>query len=397
MMHFTPQTPIALPGMVNAHSHAFQRLLRGRVQRRLPHRTDSFWTWRETMYALANQLDPSALEASARLTYAECLEAGYTAVGEFHYLHHPVGTDDDGLAAAEAMIRGARQTGIRLCLLAAAYERGGFGEALTERQGCFDTKSPEALLSLVDKLLAIVAREGEGRIAIGLAIHSVRAVPPAQMSLLAAGARARGLPIHVHASEQPKEVQDCLAATGHRPIGLLAEAGVLGPDCSVVHATWYDDADLDRLEESGSGVIICPSTEGDLGDGFPRLAAMHARGIRLSIGSDSHAVIDPFAELRQLETNGRVASGSRCVLADSDGELRGPLEAIGSRHGRRALGLPETGHGDGLVLRAEARFFAEVPDGDRALAALLGGHAGLVDRVEVGGELLVEGGRHLHL
>jgi len=349
------------------------------------------------MYALANRLELKDIEASARLVYAECLEAGYTAVGEFHYLHHPGGTADSGLGSASAIIRAARQTGIRLRLLFTVYSRGGFGQPLRDEQRRFETPSLADVERALDGIAKTLLPSDAGRLGLGLAIHSVRAVEDSWFGPIAELAREREIPLHVHASEQRVEVETCRAHFGLSPIALLDERGALGPETSLVHATWCDDEDLDRIARSGATVVICPTTEGDLGDGVPRTAAMWARRIPIAIGSDSHAIIDPFAELRRLEYDARAASESRCVLVDARGEALESLIAIGSTAGRRSLGFSETDHGDRVRLRADARFFAGIAPGDRAVAALLGAHPGLVDEVQVGGEVLVVNGRHAHV
>ena len=381
---------ISLPGFANAHSHAFQRLLRGRVQRRDPGREDSFWTWRERMYALADELDIASLEAAARLCYVECLEAGYTAVGEFHYLHHDrAGAPlSDPLAASRAHLAAARQVGIRLSLLWCVYARGGIGQPLSARQERFAVPDLDSARRALDALAPLV--DGR-RSRLGLAIHSVRAVPREWLGPLAAEARQRGLPIHAHVSEQPREVADCRVHYGMSPVQLLAAEGVLGPDFTAVHATWLDDADIATLAAHGVTVALCPTTEGDLGDGFPPTRELHAAGVPLAIGSDSHAVIDPFAELRAAEYQARARAGCRCVLSDADGEVAPVLARVGHDHGYRALGLP--GDGDRVTLRADARLFEGVDD--PLAVALLGGHAGLVSTVEVAGEAVVRDGRHL--
>ncbi len=390
-----PHAPFVLPGLANAHSHAFQRWLRGHVQHRDPEREDSFWSWRERMYALAAGLDLQGLEAASRATYVECLEAGYTAVGEFHYLHHGAGggpwrkAPDDSLAASRAVLRAAGQAGIRLALLWTVYARGGFGRPLSERQARFGTSDPDHVRRALDGLTELV--DGE-RTTLGLALHSVRAVPEAWLGPLAEEARTRGLPLHVHVSEQPAEVHDCLRATGLTPVGLLSREGVLGRGTTLVHATWLDEDDLGLVSRSGARICLCPTTEGDLGDGVPRTAELHERGVHLCIGSDSHATIDPFAELRALEHQARNATGRRCVLTDDAGHVAPALLDIASTAGYRALALPSTG--DRVYLDQDARLLEG--SGEHWLAAALtAGHPGLVRRVEVGGEVVVEGGRHM--
>lgn len=382
--------PLALPGFANVHSHAFQRLLRGTVQRRDPNRQDSFWTWRERMYALADGLESDALEAAARLCYIECLEAGYTAVGEFHYLHHDRGGAPyaDPLTNSRAHLAAARQAGIRLSLLWCVYARGGIAEPLNARQQRFAVADLDTVKSALDALAGLV----DGRMSrLGLAIHSVRAVPREWLAPLAEEARSRGLPIHAHVSEQPREVADCRVHYGLSPVQLLAAEGVLGPDFTAVHATWLDEDDVATLAASGATVCLCPTTEGDLGDGFPPTADLHGAGVPLTIGSDSHAVIDPFAELRAAEYQARARTGSRCVLADGAGEVAPVLARIGHDNGYRSLGLDDDG--DRVYLRDDARLFAEVSD--LLPVALLGGHPGLVTRVEVAGEAVVVDGRHI--
>jgi formimidoylglutamate deiminase len=383
---------MSLPGIANVHSHAFQRGLRGDVQRRDLSQADTFWTWRERMYDLALTLDLEGLEAAARLTFLECLESGYTAVGEFHYVHHgPDGRPyGDPVATSRAMIRAAKQVGIRLTLLWTAYARGGFGVPLSARQSRFRASDPGEVERALDALLPEV--DGE-RIALGLALHSVRAVPPGWLAPLAELARSRGLPIHGHVSEQPQEIAACRDATGLSPVGLLAREGVLGSDFTAVHATWLDDDDLRLLSSSGSTVCLCPTTECDLGDGVPRTAELFEADVPLCVGSDSHAVIDPFAELRMVEYQARAATGRRCVLVDEEGAVAPALVQIGHHNGYRALGL--SGEGDRVTFREDAR--ALQGTSDVVAAALTAGHPGLIDRVEVAGETLVASGRHLHL
>ncbi len=370
-----------LPGFANVHSHAFQRLLRGSVQSREPGRADTFWTWRERMYALAQRMDVADLEAAARQCYTECRSAGYTAIGEFHYLHHrPDGERyADPVATSRAMLRAARQADVRIALLWTVYHRGGFGgAALGPRQRRFGTAQLDDVWRALDALAGAV----DGRTSrLGLAIHSVRAVPEGWLGPLAEGARGRGLPIHAHVSEQRVEVETCVATHGVSPVGLLAREGVLGPDFTAVHATWLSDADIAALAASGSRVCLCPTTEGDLGDGVPRTAELYAAGVELCIGSDSHAVIDPFSELRFAEYQARAATESRCVLADAgSGEVAPVLRRIGSANGYEALGL--TAAGDRVHLDARAPALVGVTDAPSA--ALMGGHPGLVQKVTLG-------------
>ncbi len=381
---------VVLPGFANVHSHAFQRLARGAVQHKDPTRADTFWSWRDRMYTLAATLDLDALEAAARLVYRECLASGYTAVGEFHYLHHdPAGQPwPDPVAAARAHIRAAREIGIRLTLLFTAYARGGIDTPLAPAQRRFATPSIDDVVRALD----LLAPEDDGRrVKIGLALHSIRAVPRDWLGPLAAIARARAMPIHVHAAEQPAEVAQSRAAYGLSPIAVLAAEGVAGPDVTIVHATWLGDEDVETIARTGTRVALCPTTEADLGDGIARVADLYEAGVPLCVGSDSHAVIDALREVAMCEQLARLQTGQRCVITDADGHVAPALLAIGHDHGYAALGLP--GDGDRVVL-GDDLFFAGVADPSAALAAaVMGGHAGLVAQVEVDGALVYERGR----
>ncbi len=379
-----------LPGLANVHSHIFQRSLRGGVQRRDPSRSDSFWTWRETMYELAGRLDASDLERVARNAYAECLEAGYTAIGEFHYLHRLRGAQDpdDVLESSRVLLRAAAQTGIRITLLWTVYQQGGFGQLLEERQRPFRAGD----LDHVSRVLDALGAEMDGvQSALGLAIHSVRAVPREWFGPLAEMAASRGLVLHAHVSEQPAEIEACLKHTGLTPIGLLDHEGALSERFTGVHATWLKPEDVTILSRTGAGVCVCPTTEGDLGDGFAPTGALNDAGVPLSIGSDSHAVIDPFAELRTLEYQARAQAGARCILVDDHGALGPRLLKIGSQNGYEALGLPRDG--DRVVIDSSARAMQEL--GEPLGALMTAGHPGLVERVEVAGEVVVDQGKHV--
>jgi formimidoylglutamate deiminase len=294
---------LSLPGFVNAHSHAFQRALRGRTE------GDDFWGWREAMLELAGGLTVEQVREGYVGVYREMLAAGYTAVGEFHYL---------GLAEAHAAVEAATEAGIELVLLLAAYARGGLERS---RQG-----------SVAEYLEQLEAVRATG-VRVGLAPHSVRACPRDWLVELGLYAARENLPLHVHADEQPREIEECLAEHGLRPIELLAETGCLGPHATVVHATHADARELDLLAESGARVCVCPTTEANLGDGFVPAAELCERGIGLCIGSDSNVRIDPLEELRELEGTARRAAGSRNVLSVST------LLCCGADEGAAALRL----------------------------------------------------------
>ena len=294
--------PCELPGFVNAHCHAFQRELRGRIE------GGDFWAWREAMLELAQGLSSGDVRSSYVQVYCELLDAGYTAVGEFHYLGF-----DAALAAAEA----AEEAGIELVLLYAAYAVPPFAQ------------------ESVAEYLEDVERLRKRGLVVGVAPHSVRACPPDWLREIGRYAEQESLVLHVHACEQPKEVQDCIDTYGVRPIELLAQTGCLGPDTTVVHATHASDAELDLVHDAGARVCFCPTTEANLGDGFAPVDRICSRRIGICIGSDSNVRIDPLEELRELEGIARRLTLSRDVV---------PLErllAFGSDEGAASLGLEQ--------------------------------------------------------
>jgi formimidoylglutamate deiminase len=294
---------LRLPGFVNAHSHAFQRALRGRTE------GGDFWEWRSSMLAVAEGLSPDQVRSGYVQAYREMLSAGYTVVGEFHYL---------GLPEAHAAVEAAAEAGIEIVLLLAAYGRGGLERSRQE--------SPAAYLEQLESIR-------ETGVRVGLAPHSVRACPRDWLEELGAYAARESLPLHVHADEQPKEIEECVAEHGMRPIELLADAGCLGPHTTVVHATHADALELDLLAESGARVCLCLTTEANLGDGFAPVAELRERGIGICIGSDSNARIDPLEELRELEGIARRKTFRRNVLPVEE------LLSLGSAEGAAALGI----------------------------------------------------------
>ncbi|MGY0486118.1 formimidoylglutamate deiminase [Streptomyces sp. WG-D5] len=294
---------LTLPGLANAHSHAFHRALRSTVQVG----SGTFWTWREVMYSVADRLTPDTYHALARAVYAEMALAGITAVGEFHYLHHaPGGTPyADPNAMGEALIAAADEAGIRITLLDTAYVSAGFGKEPDRHQLRFSDGTTEAWAERASLL-----KERPG-VRIGAAIHSVRAVPAEQMPTVAQWARTRGAPLHVHLSEQTAENDACQAAHGCTPTQLLADNGVLGARTTGVHNTHLTDADIALIGGSSTGTCMCPTTERDLADGIGPAVALERAGSPLSLGSDSHAVIDLFEEARAMELNERLRSRTR--------------------------------------------------------------------------------------
>ncbi|MFF1397202.1 formimidoylglutamate deiminase [Streptomyces sp. NPDC058287] len=294
---------LTVPGLANAHSHAFHRALRSTVQVG----SGTFWTWREVMYSVADRLTPDTYHALARAVYAEMALAGISTVGEFHYLHHaPDGTPyDDPNAMGEALIAAAAEAGIRITLLDTAYVSSGFGKEPDRHQRRFSDGTTEAWAERATLL------KDRDHARIGAAIHSVRAVPAEQLDTVAEWAGTRGAPLHVHLSEQTAENDACLAAHGCTPTRLLADHGVLGPNTTGVHNTHLTDEDIALLGASGTGTCMCPTTERDLADGIGPAVALQKEGSPLSLGSDSHAVIDLFEEARAMELNERLRTRTR--------------------------------------------------------------------------------------
>lgn len=323
-----------LPGFVNAHSHVFQRALRGHTHRPLS-RQDTFWTWRRAMYAEAARLDPDRLYAGALHTYREMLAAGYTTVGEFHYVHHrPDGSPyADPNAMAEAILQAGREAGIRVVLLMAAYAQSGFHQPPEEEQRRFCDASVETYLARVEALRV-------AGVPVGVAPHSVRAVPEDWFRAIAQYSRAHALPLHVHADEQMAEIEQTRAARGCTPIELLERCGALHEYTTVVHATHADANEIELLAKRGCAVCVCPTTEGDLGDGIAPYAALLAAGLPLAIGADSNTRLDPIEELRWAEYSARMRYQRRRVLVTDELASPGPfLLTMGTAAGARALGL----------------------------------------------------------
>ncbi len=330
------------PGLVNAHSHAFQRHLRGRVEVRAPAAPeDDFWSWRESMYEAADALDPHGMRAVAEECFDAGRRAGYTSVGEFHYVHHrPDGVPyEEPNELALAVVEAARAVGVRIVLLMAAYARGGAGRGPSAWQRRFCDPTVEAYLARVERLAATVA--GDPLVTVGYAPHSLRAVPREWLVAIARHAATTGHPLHIHAGEQPREVEESLEEFGLRPIEHLGDCGVLGPAATVVHATHVSENELDLLARSSSTVCACPTTEANLGDGFLPAAGLWERGVPVAFGADSNVRLDPFEEARETEGCARRLSGRRNVLVA--GGDTGPAPSLWrclTDHGARSLGLP---------------------------------------------------------
>ena len=385
-----------LPGIPNLHSHAFQRVMAGLAERQT-HAQDSFWTWRETMYRIAARFDPDSLQAVAAQLYVEMLEAGYTTVCEFHYLHHaPDGRPyADPAAMSKALVAAARETGIRLTLLPVLYMAGGFDRRpLSERQRRFG-HDLDAFLRLVESLRAL---EDEA-LRVGVAFHSLRAVPPEAMDA-ALAALPPDIPLHIHIAEQIGEVQDCLAVRNARPVEWLLDHAPVDARWTLVHATHLTGPETAAVAASGATVAICPTTEANLGDGlFPLREYLDAGGA-WGIGSDSHVSVSPVEELRWLEYGQRLQTRHRNIAVRADngsvGEtlLHGTL-ASGAAATGQAVGLLAPGQAaDWIVLDAQAPVFAGARPADVADRWLFAGNRPLVREVRVAGEAVVSGGRH---
>ncbi len=377
-------TGLVLPGLANGHSHAFHRAVRGRTQ------TDggTFWTWRTAMYAVARRLDPDRYLRLATAVYAEMALAGYTVVGEFHYVHH----DQLGRRYAEpnemglALIEAARQAGLRLTLLDVCYLTGGLDadghQPLHDVQLRFGDQTAERW-----RERAAALKSGPGH-RIGVAAHSVRAVPAEQLAVIAEA--AAGGPLHVHLSEQPAENAATQRFYGTSPTALLADHGLLGPTTTAVHATHLGQTDVDLLGRTQTAVCFCPTTERDLADGIGPARALADAGSPLCLGSDQHAVLDPFEEIRGLELNERLRSGRRGRFTPTE------LLTAATANGYGALGWYDGGR---IETGALADFVAVRTDtvrtvGSRPEQVLYSATAADVDSVIVGGEVIVDGGRH---
>lgn len=378
-----------LPGIANLHSHAFQRAMAGLAERQT-NPEDSFWTWRETMYRMAARFDPDSLHTVAAQLYVEMLEAGYTSVCEFHYLHHaPDGRPyEDPSAMSQALIAAARETGIRLTLLPVLYMTGGFdGRPLGERQRRFG-HDVDAYLRLFTGLHA----QQDDSLRVGCALHSLRAVPENAM-----GAVVDGLPgdarIHIHIAEQVGEVQDCLAIRNARPVEWLLAHADVGARWTLVHATHLTDGEVAGIANSGATVAICPTTEANLGDGlFPLRAYLDAGGA-WGIGSDSHISVSPVEELRWLEYGQRLDSRHRNIAVRARSPSVGDtlLQDV-MASAADATGF--TGNDDAIVLDADAPQLAGARPDDVADRWIFSGNRNLVREVEVAGKTVVSDGRH---
>ncbi|MEP6898846.1 MAG: formimidoylglutamate deiminase [Rhodanobacter sp.] len=386
-----------LPGMPNLHSHAFQRAMAGLAERK-GRSDDSFWSWRETMYAFAASIGPDQLKAIAAQLYVEMLKAGYTQVCEFHYLHHQ--PDATPYAQPEAMslalIEAASEAGIALTLLPVLYISGGFdGRALAPRQRRFGHDVDGYL-----RLLEALRRHENANLRVGIALHSLRAVPEQAMRAVLASELAQDCPIHIHIAEQIGEVQDCLAVRGARPVEWLFDHAQVDDRWCLVHATHLTDAEMQQIARSGAVAGLCPSTEANLGDGlFPLPAYLDARGA-FGVGSDSHISISPVEELRWLEYGQRLTSGHRNIAARAQGVSVGETLWRAALHGgAQASGLAVGGlrsgaRADLIVLDETSPLLAARDERSMLDSFLFAGNTPLVRDVLCGGRWVVRDFRH---
>jgi formiminoglutamate deiminase len=380
---------LTIPGMANAHSHAFQRALRGRTQ---AGRGD-FWTWRRRMYEIADAIEPDLYLALARATYAEMALAGITAVGEFHYLHHDKrgAHYEDPNAMGKAVIEAAREAGVRITLLDTCYLRGGIDRELEGAQLRFSDGSAEGWAERVSGL------EPDAYARVGAGIHSVRAVDPEAAAQVAAVAVERSWPVHAHVSEQRAENEDCASAYGTTPTELLAEAGALSRGFTAVHATHLAEGDFLLLGGEECGVCLCPTTERDLADGVGPARRLVEANARLSLGTDSHALIDMFEEARAIELDERLESGVR------GGHSAGGLLRAATEGGCIGIGWPEAGRiepeglADLVTVDLEGVRLAGTSPDHAIDSVVFAATAGDVRDVMVGGRFIVREGAHLNL
>ncbi|MET4061575.1 formiminoglutamate deiminase [Arthrobacter sp. UYP6] len=382
---------VTFPAASNAHSHAFHRILRGRTH---AGGTGSFWTWREQMYQAAGALTPELYEQLATAVFAEMVVTGWTSVAEFHYVHHR----PDGSAYAQehamerALARAAVAAGIRLTLLDTCYLAGGFGAALTEEQLRFGDRDGAAWLARLSSLRAAFAEEFDpAQVSVGAALHSVRGVPEAELELISREL-PDDLPLHIHLSEQPAENEACLQATGLTPALLLARHGLVTRRLSAVHATHLTEEDITVLGAAGATVVMCPTTEADLADGIGPAARLRSAGARIALGTDQHAVVDPWLEMRALEHGERLSSGERGRFSPAD--LQAAASAAGAQaQGRQIPGLAVGNFCDLMSVDPGTLRTAGSDPGQLALCAT----ASDVHTVVVGGRIRARQGSHTDL
>ena len=384
------QLGCVIPGLCNAHSHAFQRALAGHTEQRSPAGRDNFWSWRERMYELAGRVSADALTAIARQAYCEMLRAGYTSVAEFHYLHRDPTNPEAVDAMFNAIAIAAEESGIRLTYVPVHYERAGFEDPKpTSRQATFAMPVDE-FLQHVERVSPLCS----GTLSIGVGAHSLRAVSQESLQHIAAVAADRRIPMHIHIAEQQREVDQCFSSYGRRPVRWLLENFDVDRNWSLVHATHMDPEETVSLAGSGAVVVLCPSTEANLGDGLFPLHDFLSAGGQVAIGSDSHISINPFEELRWLEYGQRLASQSRNVVSLRDSHVGSELFGRALEGGAQATGQEPTGITEGaladiVALSDDDPMLAGHNDDSRLDALVFSGYPLPVERVMVDGHWCV--------
>jgi formiminoglutamate deiminase len=385
---------ILVSGLCNAHSHAFQRALVGRTEQRAPAGEDNFWSWRTRMYALANQVGPEHLAAIATQAYCEMLQAGYTAVAEFHYLHASPAANDD--AMFKALQTAATTSGIRLVYVPVLYERAGFDDS---RPNPHQQRFVMSLDEYLEHFERCRDKAGAGT-TVAIAAHSLRAVSATSLQAIAKVAKENDLPMHLHIAEQTAEIEQCVAATGSRPVEHLLETCDVDARWCLVHATHINDAETAALAKSGAVVCLCPTTEANLGDGLFPLRRFLEQGGRIAIGSDSQVSIDPFEELRWLEYGQRLQTRTRNVAAIDRAHVGDELFARVLAGGAQAAALQPTGIAKGagadlVELDGNSAVLAGLDDDSLLDGLVFSGHRSPVSRVMTAGEWCVIDGEHV--
>jgi formimidoylglutamate deiminase len=371
---------IRLPALATAHSHAFQRGMRGTVQRAARLGKGDFWSWRDEMFRAATELTPESIAKISLVAFEELARAGVRTVGEFHYIHHQAdGTPyDDRTLLSDIVIEAAKAAGLRIALLRVAYHRAGPWRDAEPGQKRFCDPKVDDVIRDVETLCAKYKNDPDVRI--GVAPHSVRAVPPNWIRFLADEAGARELPFHMHVAEQQREVDECIAETGKRPVELISESGGISSRFVAVHATQLLPNEAELLGRARAFACICATTERDLGDGLPDLGSLRACGTRLCIGIDSHVVTDPFDDMRSLETHERLRTRKRITFTPREGSPAEELWRDGSSEGAAACGFADAG-GE-IVISRDHPTLALVEDENLLDAIVFSGGPSLVERLE---------------
>jgi formimidoylglutamate deiminase len=403
-VHTAPQAATVLPGpvlpgMVNAHSHAFQRAFAGLAERRATD-ADDFWSWRDRMYGVALRITPAQMQAVAAQLYVEMLQGGYTQVCEFHYLHHTEsGTPyADPARMAWAVADAATQAGLGMTLLPVLYERAGFAQGSLRDDQCRFASTPD----WVAELQSTAARSGRALLQAGVAIHSLRAASAASMAQLLQRVGTQDMPIHIHIAEQMQEVRDCLAHTGKRPIAWLTDAVPLDARWQLVHATHAQTNEIEAVARSGAGMVICPATEGNLGDGLTDVPGWLLHSVPMAVGSDSHVCRQWNEELRWLEYGQRLQLQRRNVAASpGTGQAAtaarlfdAALSAGGTAAGQKQWGLTPGARADMLVLNRQASGLLGIPASHLLDAYVFACDTPAIRDVYVAGRHIIQQGRH---